>query len=176
MTDIDPADVGGVVPASSGSGVGPRDEAWWPLWVAPWGSGLAIATMVAVGRGPAADQMNVGMLVALIGMIVGLILYGLMIRMVPQRRYPRLRRGLAAISTLVAFVGLTAFFGAFLLGATGGRPNWLPGTLELKEFIGLGALLCFGWAPILFAVAFIAFAKGRAADHDAARAAGEASA
>ena len=58
------------------------------------------------------------MLVALIGMIVGLILYGLMIRMVPQRRYPRLRRGLAVVSTAVAFVGLTAFFGAFLPGAT----------------------------------------------------------
>jgi hypothetical protein len=147
----------------------PPDEAWWPLRVAPWGAVLAVATMVvAYEPGASANQLVVGLLAASIAMVVGLSVYGLLIRLVPRRWYPRLRRGLAAVSTAVAFVGLTFFFGALLLGAAGGRPSWLPGSLELKEFIGLGMLLCFGWGVILLVVAIACFVGGRVADRDAA--------
>jgi hypothetical protein len=91
MSGMEVGDGGeGAVASAPESGAGPADEAWWPVWVAPWGAVLGIASMVASNvRRPSADQAAPMLLLAMVVMVVGLILYGLMIRMVSGREQAR---------------------------------------------------------------------------------------
>ncbi len=150
----------------------PLDEAWWPLWVAPWGTGLGLVDMVvSYERKPNADEAASWLLAALVVMLAGLLLYGLMLKIAPSAGDRRLRRWLAGISTAVAFVGLTAFFGGFFLATMDWRTTWLPGLLSPEALIGLSFVLCVGWAPILLVVALLTRLIQIAGDRDAAESA-----
>ena len=150
-------DASEISPAVSEDAPVPLDEAWWPLWVAPWATGLGLVDMVASHeRRPSADQAAPMLLVALVVMLAGLLLYGLMLKIAPSGGDRRLRRWLAGISTAVAFVGLTAFFGGFFLATMDWRTTWLPGLFSPEALLGIGILLCFGWAAILLVVTVLA--------------------
>lgn len=169
-TELGTAPAIGAIPAASEGEPSRSNDAWWPLWVAPWGGILGLAAMLVSHRlRPDLDLAAGALLVSLVAMLAGLIIYGLSINLVSPRRHPRLRRGLAVISTAVAAIGLTAYFSGFILSAMGMEATALSAGLEPKELIGLGLLMCFGWGPILLIVALLAHVTGHPDTAEAAR-------
>lgn len=143
-----------------------RRPPWWPMWVAPWAVAPALATAVPLSRvvrwkgAPTPPMLVWTTFLA----IVGLGLYALFLAMVPSRRFPRLVKGLAILSAVIGFGGISWYYALVIQLAI---EDPAPRFFELMDPLivaGIGPLVCMGWGLVLLLVAFVARLAGRRAD------------
>lgn len=84
--------------------------------------------------------------------------------MVPSRRFPRLAKSLAILSTVIGFGGISWYYVLMIQLAI---EDPAPGFFQLMDpsiVAGIGPVVCVGWGLVLLLIAVVAWLVGSSRD------------